>query len=1482
MDVARPVPPGNVVGVAFRKDVVPIRQVRVFLSSPGDVADERQLARDVIRDLVAEPFLRERAMVKIVAWDDPAAPVPMLGDRTPQESVNRFLPKPSECDIVVVVLWSRLGTPLPGQYRRADGRRYLSGTEWEYEDALNATPRPNILVYRRTEKVLLDPDTADFVDRVEAHNRVKQFFERFRDADGSQEIGVANYASPSEFANRLRTDLRELISAHLRLPPPRVNESTSADPIAVVLHPWTGLPYPGLRSFTTDEAAIFFGRGQEVDALILRLRPPTQRFLALVGASGSGKSSLVRAGLLPRLAAGAVEGSQHWKVLGFTPGAFGDNPLLALSSELRAALPLRAQRPQIDLATELAADRRGLSAHADAILAGQPAEAQLLLHIDQFEELFTLAAESYRRSFIRLLEYSVTDARIRVLVTLRADFLPQCAAEPPLVALLQGGTFVLGPPGPEAMLDMIRRPAERAGLAFETGLAGDILRDAGGDSGEALPLVAFCLDELYRRTAPEHHLTIGAYRAMGRLPGAIGRRAGELLDSFGAPAPDEITLALRQVFRALVHVDATGKAARRRVPREALMTAPDPVPRLVQALINGRLLLAEGAAGHAVVTLTHEALIDEWPALRDWLERDRTIMQRVQRQLLHLASPDAQDRQHAAEALGRIGPTASEALPALCAAICDPEWTIRRAVIEAIGHISPAGAPVLSALIAVLRDDKPQVRAAATIVLGQVGEPAVAALLIAVADADETVRREATDALTRIDPPPTAALPSLGAALRNNPDARVRRIAVNLLLRIGLSAVGVYREFIMALRDSDHRVRATAAFALGGASTAVVPFLAESLRDPDGTVRRAAAHSLGRIGKDAAPALLAALRAADADPNLRVAALTGLMRLGADAAEAVPALVTSLGDANWAICRSAADALAAVGQAAVPGLVGALRDPNPQVRMTAIDILRGIEPPPQAAVLELAQMLADPHPEIVIAAAEAMGEIGFVPAAAVTELVKMLNAAGAASDKRRTIMALGNVGPAAVAPLLAVVADTDGDLQRTAFEALAKMGPAAIPALTDTLRDTSAANRPAAAQVLGDSRGMTPPEVVTALADALSDGYRPVRLEAAYALASIRSRAAAAAVPQLDDAARDPDPDVRRAAIFALGRIGPGSVSAVPTVVDALRDGDALVRGAAIGAIALIGPTSVPALIVELKSDDETTRCTAAAALGHIGSRALASVVPLTAALGDRSALMRAAAAHALGRIGAGASAATPTLAAILASDTEGVNAPAADALVAIGTAAIPSLITALRDGDPQRRAVLAAASRQIDPQLLADLLVAMADIDQDILEELGNLALPGLVDRMVDTNPSTAQTATTLVVRVGASALPILVEGLRGSYWPRWVASAEALGRMGPVASEAVAALGDDLVGDTDLLVRLSAARALIGIGPEAVPTLVLALRHADRVVRWVAVRALWRIGTHVAGVANALAAARDDSDADVRFSALRALKRSYTHTST
>ena len=183
---------------------------------------------------------------------------------------------------------------------------------------------------------------------------------------------------------------------------------------------------------------------------------------------------------------------------------------------------------------------------------------------------------------------------------------------------------------------MIRRPAERAGLNIEDDMVREVLKDAGTDPG-ALPLVAFCLEELYRSSAPAHRLTAAAYDDLGRLRGAIGRRAEALLSDLQKTEGVALDAVLSTLFRVLVHVDAAGTVTRRWAIRDELVTEP-PLLRLIEALIQGRLLQAEDAGGRATITVAHEALLTAWPALHEWVEANRAQLQRFHRLLLSLAS----------------------------------------------------------------------------------------------------------------------------------------------------------------------------------------------------------------------------------------------------------------------------------------------------------------------------------------------------------------------------------------------------------------------------------------------------------------------------------------------------------------------------------------------------------------------------------------------------------------------------------------------------------------------------------------------------------------------------------------------------------------------------------------------------------------------------------------------------------------------------
>ena len=289
--------------------------LKIFLSSPGDVSDERGLARMVFDRLSQEYSLRSRVHIEEVSWDDPGAPVPMDAHLTPQQAINNRRPKPSQCDIVVVILWSRMGTPLPAEHRKPDGTLYVSGTEYEFCEAMDAarqTSKPTVLVYRRTEEPRVGLDDPEHDEKAQQYKAVKALFANFTNADGSLRQSYKTYRSPSEFEDLLERELRELIQVQLDAlpkyaPAPTKNEASSAAIArdSTTKRAWEGNPYLGLNTFRERHAAIFFGRGRETDELVKRFATPTTRIVAVIGASGSGKSSLVGAGLTPRLHAGA-------------------------------------------------------------------------------------------------------------------------------------------------------------------------------------------------------------------------------------------------------------------------------------------------------------------------------------------------------------------------------------------------------------------------------------------------------------------------------------------------------------------------------------------------------------------------------------------------------------------------------------------------------------------------------------------------------------------------------------------------------------------------------------------------------------------------------------------------------------------------------------------------------------------------------------------------------------------------------------------------------------------------------------------------------------------------------------------------------------------------------------------------------------------------------------------------------------------------
>ncbi|MDX2136546.1 MAG: protein kinase, partial [Chloroflexota bacterium] len=404
---------------------------------------------------------------------------------------------------------------------------------------------------------------------------------------------------------------------------------------ATVLIPTTDFnpanPYKGLLAFQAADSQDFFGREKITASLVKRLGESGDytRFLAVVGPSGSGKSSLVKAGLIPALWRGELPGSERWFVAEMLPGA---HPL----DELEVALMRIAANQAGNLHEHLRRDERGLLRCASLILPNDGTE--LVLVIDQFEEVFTLATDDGERAhFLALLYTAVTEvrSRVRVIITLRADFYDRPLHDPRFGELVRSRLETIMPLSAEELERAIVRPAERAGVTFEPELVTTIIGAVNYQPG-ALPLLQFALTELFERRQGRL-LTREAYHAIGGTTGALAKRAETVYLGF---TEREREIA-RQIFLRLVTLGEGTEDTRRRATRsefKALAGDGDVLDDILDALAAYRLLAldTDPATRTPTVELAHEALLREWERLRAWLNEARDDI-KTQRQLASMA-----------------------------------------------------------------------------------------------------------------------------------------------------------------------------------------------------------------------------------------------------------------------------------------------------------------------------------------------------------------------------------------------------------------------------------------------------------------------------------------------------------------------------------------------------------------------------------------------------------------------------------------------------------------------------------------------------------------------------------------------------------------------------------------------------------------------------------------------------------------------------
>ncbi len=389
-------------------------------------------------------------------------------------------------------------------------------------------------------------------------------------------------------------------------------------PDAVLPHSHDVCPYRGMDVFDVEHAEFYFGRDGEIQRLLELLK--LDRFLAVLGPSGSGKSSLVRAGLVPPLLRGTLGG--RWRSFVVRPGA---SPLTALAVAVSdgGAAPATLDG--------LHADPRSLHLALAQMVGPDSPDDRVLIVVDQLEEVFTLCRDEGERKalFSNLIHAaSAPGGAGVVVVTMRSDFYSRCVPYPELAQLVSGRQLLVGPMARDGLRQAIEEPARRVGLELEQGLIDTILDDAGSDSG-SLPLLEYALLELWERRRGTM-LTLEGYRDAGGVRGAVAKRADELVDGFTSR---ELEVARRTLLRLTQPGEGT-EDTRRRAPLSELSGAE--VSPVLDRLVAARLLTTSSERGEPQLEVSHEALIRAWPRLRAWVDTDRDGL-RLHRQLTDAA-----------------------------------------------------------------------------------------------------------------------------------------------------------------------------------------------------------------------------------------------------------------------------------------------------------------------------------------------------------------------------------------------------------------------------------------------------------------------------------------------------------------------------------------------------------------------------------------------------------------------------------------------------------------------------------------------------------------------------------------------------------------------------------------------------------------------------------------------------------------------------
>jgi len=691
----------DICGIAVTQKM---RRIDIFVSSPEDVQAERSLVERSIRSIAAEfgvPITvtysnwlrRPSAEDKVAAqrgngceegrsWLCPC--FWEYQDSELDQDYRERIPNTGSYDLVISILWSRLGTKISPAFVMPDGSQPQTANDYEIAwvlDQLNRTPGfPELRVYRNRSTPAAPPqpkrDRETFFRQWDA---VQEFYAAWEKQSAFTEA-CSDYSDLQDFENLFREHFRDFLARQLEkevVPRKRPLKARC----------WKSNPFRGLQFFDFEHAPIFHGRTKAVGEVLDALKKQASAkkpFVLVLGTSGSGKSSLVRAGVLPLLTEiGTMVGDGPWRRAVTRPGLGGmaGDPFDALAVSLLAkgALPelekAASRNERRKLAAELREHPDGVALRVqelldrisrqelDHLLDEQDAQsplpgriesvelarhrrlrrvkpkAQLALVIDQLEDLFASGfSQELQRRYIAVLAALVRCQRVFVIAALRSDLYTHYLQFPELVALIgPSGRLDLLPPTRSELRSIIRLPAEAAGLSFERDIKADraldeALTDAAAVCAEPLPLLEHLLSQLYRKQLDRRDglLRWSDYRELGEFEGALANHAETIFTALNSDAQQTFEFVLRR----LASIGPDDKALCRPMPYQDLVSSPELDNRLkmgakslVDCLVQGGLFSVETDPKQEVfISVAHPALLRRWPRVQLWLAEDQEFL----------------------------------------------------------------------------------------------------------------------------------------------------------------------------------------------------------------------------------------------------------------------------------------------------------------------------------------------------------------------------------------------------------------------------------------------------------------------------------------------------------------------------------------------------------------------------------------------------------------------------------------------------------------------------------------------------------------------------------------------------------------------------------------------------------------------------------------------------------------------------------------